>query len=144
MYIKLRLNYCWALAIVFFVSGLYDTFGGFYYSFLVGMGKSINNPPTHQFYALFIASFLFCFAYLQFMSAFNIRRYLFNVGVVIIGRVFYVVLLFAYILLVDDFPKTFLPTAIVDSLWTILYIVFTLLSDEVRFKDLFLPKRGDI
>jgi hypothetical protein len=133
-----------ALAIVFFVSGLYDTFGGFYYSFLVGMGKSISSPPTHQFYALFIASFLFCFAYLQFMSAFNIKRYLFNVGVVIIGRVFYAVLLFAYILLVDDFPKTFLPTAIVDSLWTILYIVLTLLSDEVRFKDLFFPKRGDI
>jgi len=27
-----------------------------------------------------------------------------------------------------------------DSLWTILYIVLTLLSDEVRFKDLCLPK----
>jgi hypothetical protein len=131
-----------ALAIVFFVSGLYDAFGGFYYSFLVGMDKSINNPPTHQFYALFIASFLFCFAYLQFMSALNIRRYLFNVGAVIIGRFFYVVLLLAYILLVDDFPKTFLPTAIFDSLWTILYLVLTLLSDEVRIKDLFLPKRG--
>lgn len=133
-----------ALAIIFFLSGLYDTFGGFYYSFLVGMGKSINNPPTHQFYALFIASFLFCFAYLQLLSAFNIRRYLFNVGVVIIGRVLYAVLLFAYILLVDDFPKTFMPTAIFDSLWTIIYIVLTLLSDEVRFKDLFLPKRGDV
>ncbi len=132
-----------ALAIVFFVSGLYDTFGGFYYSFLVGIGKSINNPPTHQFYALFIASFLFCFAYLQFMSAFNIRRYLLNVGVVIIGRVFYVVLLFAYIVLVDDFPKTFLPTAIFDSFWSILYIVLVSLTDEVRLKDLFLPKRGD-
>jgi hypothetical protein len=131
-----------ALAVVFFVSGLYDAFGGFYYSFLVGTDKSINNPPTHQFYALFIASFLFCFAYLQFMSAFNIRRYLCNIGVVIIGRVFYVVLLFAYILLVDDFPKTFLPTAIVDSLWTILYIVLALLSDDIRFKDLFLPDRG--
>jgi len=133
-----------ALAIVFFVSGLYDTFGGFYYIFLVGIGKSINNPPTHQFYAFFITSFLFCFAYLQFMAAFNIRRYLFNVGVVMIGRVFYVVLLFGYILLVDDFPKTFLPTAIIDSLWTILYIALTLLSDEVHFKDLFIPKRRDI
>ena len=132
-----------ALAIVFFVSGLWDTFGGFYYLFLVGMGRSINNPSTHPFYAIFIASFLFCFAYLQFLSAFNIRRYLFNVGVVIIGRIFYVVLLFAYILLVDDFPKTFLPTAIVDSLWTILYIVLTLLSDEVRLKDLFIPYWGE-
>ena len=131
------------LAIVFFVSGLYDAFGGFYYSFLVGMGRSINNPITHPFYAIFIASFLFCFAYLQFMAAFNIRRYLFNVGVVIIGRVFYAVLLLAYILFVADFPSTFLPTAIVDSVWTILYIILTLLSDEVGFKDLFLPKRGD-
>jgi len=132
-----------ALAIVFFVSGIWDTFGGFYYSFLVGMGRSINNPPTHPFYAIFIASFLFCFAYLQFLSAFNIRRYLFNVGVVIIGRVFYAVLLFAYILFVADFPTTFLPTGIVDSLWTILYIVLTLLSDEVRLKDLFIPYRGE-
>ena len=132
-----------ALAIVFFVSGIWDTVGGFYYSFLVGMGRSINNPPTHPFYAIFIASFLFCFAYLQFISAFNIRRYLFNVGVVIIGRVFYVVLLFAYILFVADFPTTFLPTGIVDSLWTILYIVLTLLSDEVRLKDLFIPYRGE-
>jgi len=130
-----------SLAIVFFVSGLYDAFGGFYYLFLVGVGKSINEPPTHQFYALFIASFLFCFAYLQLISAFDIRRYLFNVGVVIIGRVFYVVLLCAYILFVDGFPKTFLPTAIFDSLWTILYIVFALSSDEVGFKDLFLPQR---
>jgi hypothetical protein len=129
-----------ALAVVFFVSGLYDAFGGFYYSFLVGMDKSISNPPTHQFYALFIASFLFCFAYLQFMSAFNIRRYLFNIGVVIIGRVFYVILLFAYILLIDDFPKTFLPTAIVDSLWTVLYIALTLLSEDLRFRNLFLPE----
>ncbi|HDP25719.1 MAG TPA: hypothetical protein ENN34_09780 [Deltaproteobacteria bacterium] len=132
-----------ALAVVFFVSGLYDTFGGFYYSFLVGIGKSIDTPPTHQFYALFIASFLFCFAYLQFMSAFNIRRYLLNVGVVIIGRVFYVILLLLFIILVDGFPKTFLPTAIVDSVWTILYIVLVLFSDEVRFRDLFLPKRGE-
>lgn len=60
------------------------------------------------------------------------------------GRVFYVVLLFAYIILVDDFPKTFLPTAIVDSLWTDIYVVFTLLSDDVRFRDLFLPKRGEV
>ena len=131
------------LAIVFFVSGIWDTIGGFYYSFVVGAGRSINNPPTHPFYAIFIASFLFCFAYLQFLSAFNIRRYLFNVGVVIIGRVFYVVLLFAYILFVADFPTTFLPTGIVDSLWTILYIILTLLSDEVRLKDLFIPYRGE-
>jgi hypothetical protein len=133
-----------ALAVVFFLGGLYDAFGGFYFSFLVGTGKSVNTPPTHPFYALFIASFLFCFAYLQFTSAFNIKRYLLNVGVVLIGRVLYIILLFAYIILVDNFPKTFLPTAIGDSVWTVLYIILTLLSDEVRFKDLFIPKQGNI
>ncbi len=131
------------LAIVFFASGLFDTFGGFYYSFLVGTGRSITNPPTHPFYPILIASFLFSLAYLQFISAFNIRRYLFNVGIVIIGRVFYVVLFFVYLLSVKDFPTTFLPTAIVDLLWTILYIVLTLSSNEVRFRDVFLPKRED-
>lgn len=133
-----------ALAIVFFISGLYDASGGFYFSFLVGTGKSVNNPPTHQFYALCIASFMFCFAYLQCMSAFNIRRYIFNVGILIIGKVLWIVLSFAYIIFVDNFPKTFLPTTIIDSLWTVLYIILTLLSNEVRFRDLFLPKRGDI
>jgi hypothetical protein len=131
------------LAIVFFASGIFDMFGGFYFSFFVGTARSITNPPTHPFYAILIALFLFCLAYLQCMSAFNIRRYIFNVGVVIISRVFYAVLFFVYLLSVKDFPTTFLPTAIVDLLWTILYIVLTLSSDEVRFRDLFLPKRGD-
>ena len=130
-----------ALAITFFVSGLYDAFGGFYYFFMVGVGRSVGNPPTHTFYALFIASFLFCFAYLQVLSAFNIRRYLLNVGVVIIGRIFYVVVLFAYMLFVADFPNTFWTTAIIDLAWSALYIVFTLISDEIRLKDLFLPYR---
>jgi hypothetical protein len=131
------------LAVVFFMSGLYDAFGGFYFAFLVGAGRSVDSPPTHPFYAIFIASFLFCFAYLQLFSAFNIRRYLFNVGVVIFGRLFYVVLILAYILLVDGFPRTFLPTGIIDLCWSMLYIVLALMSSEVRFKDLFVSTRGD-
>jgi hypothetical protein len=127
----------------FFVSGLYDTFGGFYYSFLVGTGRSIDNPPTHPFYAIFIASFLFCFAYLQFLSAFNIRRYLFNVGVVIIGRIFYAVLLFSYMFLVEDFPSTSLSTGTIDLAWSALYIALTVMSDQVRFRGLFLPYRRE-
>jgi hypothetical protein len=132
-----------ALAVVFFVSGLYDAFGGFYFAFSVGTGRSIDSPPTHPFYAIFIASFLFCFAYLQLFSAFNIRRYLFNVGVVIFGRLFYVILLLVYTFLVDGFPRTFLPTGIIDLCWSILYIVLALMSSEVRFKDLFVSIRGD-
>ena len=132
-----------ALAIVFFASGIYDLGGGFYYSFLVGTNRSIENPPTHPFYAIFIASFLFCFAYLQLLSAFNIRRYLLIIGSVIIGRVFYAVLLFAYTFFVEDFPSTFFLTGIIDLAWTTLYIVLTLISDQVRLRDLFLPYRGD-
>jgi len=133
-----------ALAIVFFISGLYDTFGGFYYALLVGAGRNINSPPTHSFYAIFIASFLFCFAYLQFVSAFNIRRYLFNVGVVIFGRVFYAIVLFAYLSSAEGFPRTFLPTGIIDLAWSLLYIVLALASPEVRLRELFIPKRGEI
>jgi hypothetical protein len=129
------------LAIVFFVSGLYDAFGGFYFAFSVGTGCSVDNPPTHIFYAIFIASFLFSFVYLQILSSFNIQRYLCNVGVVIFGRFFYVVLLFSYISSVPDFPTTFLPTGIIDFMWSVIYIVVALLSEGVRFRDLFLPKR---
>ena len=138
-----RLQSTKALAIVFFASGIFDLGGGFYYSFLVGMGRSIESPPTHPFYAIVIASFLFCFAYLQLLSAFNIRRYLLIIGSVIISRIFYAVLLFAYMFFVTDFPTTFLPTAILDLAWTIIYIVLTLINDQVRFRDLFLPYRGD-
>ncbi len=132
-----------ALAIVFFASGMFDLGGFFYYAFLVGIGRSIESPPTHPFYAILIGSFLFCLAYLQLLSAFNIRRYLFIIGAVIISRIFYAVLLFAYLLFVPDFPTTFLPTAILDLAWTISYIVLTLISDQVRFRDVFLPYRGD-
>jgi hypothetical protein len=138
-----RLRSLKALAIVFFASGLYDAFGGLYFAFSVGAGRSVDSPPTHPFYAIFIASFLFSFAYLQLFSALNIRRYLLNVGVVIFGRLFYVILLFAFILLVDDFPKTFLPTGIIDLCWSALYIVLALISSEVRLKELFVSARGD-
>jgi hypothetical protein len=53
------------------------------------------------------------------------------------------VLLFAYLFVVADFPTTFLPTAILDLAWTMIYIVLTLISDQVRFRDLFLPYRED-
>jgi hypothetical protein len=84
---------------------------------------------------------MFCFAYLQVLSAFKVRRYLFNVGVVIIGRVFYFVVFSAYMLFVADFPNTFWATGIIDVAWSALYIVFALLGDEIRVKDLFLPYR---
>ncbi len=128
------------LAITFFVSGIWDTIAGIQYLFVIGTGRLIDNPPVHSFYSVFLASFFFCFAYLQFMSSINIRRYIFNVGCLIIGRVFYVIQLYAYILLYKDFPSTFWFTGIVDATFVILYFVFTF-RGGLGVKDLFLPSR---
>jgi len=127
-----------ALGVTFFFSGIWDTFGGLVYVFMIG--TVFTEPPVHRFYAIFIASFFFCFAYLQILSAFNMRRYLFIIGCVFIGRIFYVVLLYAYIFGVAGFASTFWWTGVVDLSWSILYIVITLISDDIRLRDLFLPK----
>jgi hypothetical protein len=127
-----------ALAITFFLSGIWDIIGGINYAFMIG--TVYKDPPIHRFYAIFIASFFLCFAYLQILSSFNMRRYLFIIGAVIIGRIFYIVLLYTYIWCVDGFPGTFWWTGVVDLTWSILYIVITLTSDDIHLKDLFLPK----
>jgi hypothetical protein len=126
------------LAITFFLSGIWDLIAGISYALL--MGTVYTDPPIDRFYALFIASFFFCFAYLQVLSAFNIRRYLIIVGAVLIGRSLYVILLFSYIIGVRGFPGTFWWTGVVDSFWVILYIVLALISEEVRLRDLFFTK----
>jgi hypothetical protein len=131
-----------ALTIVFLLSGIWDIFAGFVYAFMIG--TVYTDPPVHRFYALFLASFFFCFAYLQILSSFNIQRYLLIIGAVLIGRILYIALLYGYIFGAVGFPNTFWWTGIVDSFWSILYILLTLLSDEIRLRDLFLPKKGDI
>jgi hypothetical protein len=131
-----------ALTIVFFLSGLWDLFAGFVYAFMIG--TVYTDPPVHRFYALFLASFFFCFAYLQILSSFNMRRYLFIIGAVMIGRILYIALLYTYIFGVAGFSRTFWWTGIVDISWSILYITLTLLSDDIRLRDLFLPQKGDM
>jgi len=126
------------LAFAFFASGIWDTVAGILYLFVIGTGRLIDKPDTHSFYSVFLASFFFCFAYLQFFSSFNIRRYIFNVGCLIIGRVFYVILLYFYIFFVSDFPFTFWFTGIIDGAFVILYFVLTF-RGGLGFKDLFLP-----
>lgn len=126
------------LAVTFFVSGLWDTIAAVLYLFVIGTGRIIDNPPTDPFYSVFLGSFFICFAYMQFLSAFNIKRYIFNVGCLIIGRSFYVIQLFIFIFFVKDFPSTFWFTGIIDSLFTIMYVVFAL-RGGIRLTELFLP-----
>jgi hypothetical protein len=126
------------LAITFFASGIWDTVAAILYIFVIGTGRIIDNPPIDPFFAVFLGSFFLCFAWLQFLSAFNIRRYAFNVGCLIIGRLFYVIQLYVYMLFVSDFPATFWFTGIIDGLFTILYLVFAF-RGGLRMRELFLP-----
>jgi hypothetical protein len=127
------------LAFTFFVSGIWDTIAGIMYMFFIGNGRKINNPAVHPFYTIFLGSFFLCFAYLQFLSAFNIKRYILNVGCLIIGRVFYVVQLYYFIGFAEGFPTTFWLTGIIDGAFVILYVIFAFRSG-FGLRDLFLPK----
>ena len=92
------------------------------------------------FYAVFLGSFFLCFAYLQFLSAVNIRRYAFNVGCLIIGRAFYVIQLYAFMGFVKGFPATFWFTGVIDGVLTVLYVILAV-RGGLGARDLFLPKR---
>jgi hypothetical protein len=95
------------LAISFALSAVWDTIAGILYIFFIGTGRVIDQPPMDSFFAIFLGSFFLCFAYIQFMSAYNIKRYTFNVGCLILGRAFYVVQLYAFMFFVKDFSSTF-------------------------------------
>lgn len=127
------------LAITFAIGGLWDTIAGFLYIFVIGTGRPIDNPPTDPFYAIFLGSFFLCFAYLQILSSYNIRRYAFNVGCLIFGRIFYIILLYYFMFTVNDFPNTFWFTGLIDGLLTILYILFAV-RGGLSLNDIFLPK----
>ena len=128
------------LAWVVFLSGVWDLFAALVYGMLVG--TVITNPPVDRFYALFIASFLLCFGYLLIGISFNVRRYLFAIGVVIIGRLLYVILLFSSIFYRGGFPVTFWWTGIIDIFWVAGYLVFTH-NCGIPVRDLFLPARQE-
>lgn len=127
-----------ALALTFALGGIWDTFAGLIYIFVIGTGRAIDNPPIDPFYAIFLGSFFLCFAYLQILSSFNIRRYAFNVGCLIFGRFFYVLILFYFILFEEGFPITFWFTGIIDGILTMLNILFAL-HGGLKIRDLFLP-----
>ncbi|MBD0333092.1 MAG: hypothetical protein ICV66_10580 [Chitinophagaceae bacterium] len=129
------------LAITFTFSGVWDTIAGVLYLFFIGNGRLIDSPPMDPFFSIFLGSFFICFAYLQFLSAVNIKRYALNVGCLIVGRLFYVVQLYAYMFFVQGFPSTFWFTGIIDSFFIFLYIIFGF-HGGLSLRDLFLPKRS--
>lgn len=131
------------LAITFLASGIWDTIAAIQYLFFIGIGRKIDNPVTDPFYAIFLGSFFLCFAYLQFLSAFNIERYALNVGCLIFGRIFYIIQLYAAMAFVDGFPSTFWFTGIIDGLFTVLYLVFAF-RGGLGMRELFLPKMESI
>ncbi|KAB2866944.1 MAG: hypothetical protein F9K37_13310 [Bacteroidales bacterium] len=126
------------LATTFVIGGIWDTIAGILYIFVIGTGRSIDNPPMDPFYAIFLGSFFLCFAYLQILSSFNIKRYAFNVGCLIFGRLFYIIVLSAFMLFVKDFPNTFWFTVVIDLTLTILNTTFAL-HGGLGVRDIFLP-----
>jgi hypothetical protein len=130
------------LAVTLALSGVWDTIAGILYIFFIGTGRKIDNPPMDSFFAIFLGSFFLCFAYIQFLSALNIRRYAFNVGCLILGRAFYVIQLYTYMGFVKDFPSTFWFTGIIDTIFIILYIVFAV-RGGLGAGDLFLPGKSN-
>lgn len=127
------------LAVTFFLSGIWDTVAAMLYFFVIGTGRVIDQPAIDPFFAVFLGSFFLCFAYLQFLSSFNIRRYAFNVGCLIIGRAFYVIQLYAWMVFATGFPSTFWFTGIIDTLFTLLYLVFAH-RGGLRLRSLFVPE----
>lgn len=127
------------LAISFATGGVWDAIAGFLYIFAIGNGRIIDNPPMHPFYSIFLGSFFLCFAYLQILSSLNIQRYSFIVGCLILGRIFYVVTLFAFMAFSEDFPATFWFTGIIDGSLAILYITFAH-TGGLKPGELFFPK----
>lgn len=132
----LKLN---ALAITFALGGVWDTIAGFIYILAIGTNRMISQPEVDPFYSIFLGSFFLCFAYLQILSSFNIKRYIFNVGCLIFGRFFYVVLLYGFMVFKKDFPTTFWFTGIIDGSFLIAYVIIALRSG-FSVRDLFLPK----
>jgi hypothetical protein len=114
---------------------------GLSYIFVIGTGRLIDQPPPLDlFYAVFLGSFFLCFAYLQILSALNVRRYAFNVGCIIFGRMFYVIQLVAFTTLRGSLPSPFWFGAIID---TALVVACASLAVRggLRIRDLFLPQQ---
>jgi hypothetical protein len=129
------------LAVAFGIGGIWDALMGLSYIFLIGTGRLIDQPPPLDlFYAVFLGSFFLCFAYLQILSALNVRRYAFNTGCIIFGRMFYVIQLTAFSILQGSLPAPFWFGAIID---TALVVSFASLAVRggLRIHDLFLPQR---
>jgi hypothetical protein len=127
------------LAVTFFIGGIWDTIAATQYLFFIGTGRLIDKPAADLFYPVFLGSFFICFAFLQFMSSLNIKRYAFNVGCLIIGRLFYVIQLYAWMILVDDFPSIFWFTGIIDGTLVLLYLFFAA-KGGLTLRDLFSPQ----
>ncbi|MBK9290439.1 MAG: hypothetical protein IPM52_02220 [Bacteroidetes bacterium] len=125
-------------AIAFAAGGVWDTMAGLIYIFAIGTGRIIDNPAMHPFYAIFLGSFFLCFAWLQLLSSLNIRRYAFNIGCLVFGRLFYVVVLFVFMAFDKSFPTTFWFTGIIDLGFAIITPILGL-KGGLHMRDMFLP-----
>lgn len=129
------------LALSIALGGAWDSIAGILYSFAIGTGRLIDDPSTDPFYALFLGSFFFCFAYLQFAASCNISKYLIVAGCLISGRILYILLLYGFMLFAEGFPTIFWFTGIIDGLLVTLSLV-AVNRGNLPVKKLFIPEKG--
>lgn len=131
-----------SVAMLFAAGGIWDAIAGLIYIFAIGQGRAIDQPEIHPFYAIFIGSFFLCFAWLQIFSSFNIHRYAFSIGCLIFGRLFYVVVLFAYMTFDPLFPSTFWFTGLID-LALVIVTFYAATNSGLSMREIFLPQKYD-
>ena len=129
------------LAVALTIGGVWDALLGFSYIFVIGTGRAIDQPPhLDLFYAVFLGSFFLCFAYLQILSALNVRRYAFNVGCIIFGRMFYVIQLIAFTVLRASLSSSFWFGAAFDTALVVAFVSLAM-RGGLSIRDLFVPQR---
>jgi uncharacterized YccA/Bax inhibitor family protein len=138
MYAEQRSENVKPLAVIFAIGGVWDTIAGLLFLFLIGNGRAITSPATDPFYAVFLGSFFLCFAWIQFVSSTNIKKYAVNIGCLVFGRILYVVLLYYSMLFIEGFPSTFWFTGIIDSLLVVAYFIAARIG-KLNFRLLFIP-----
>jgi lipid-A-disaccharide synthase-like uncharacterized protein len=74
------------------------------------------------------------------VACLNVRRYAFNVGCIIFGRMFYVIQLIAFTILRGSLPSPFWFGAMIDTALVVSYASLAV-RGGLHIRDLFLPQR---
>ncbi len=128
-----------SLKIILRAGSTWDLAGGIIFLLIHGLLLVKLTPPIYPFYSIVIGLFLFVLAYIQFLTACNIKRYCANIGIVIFLRSAYAFTVLLYSLLRETLPAQFIFIAIVDTVFTLLQIYYAYRATDIKVRNLFFP-----